>query len=98
MELVRISNVIGGAFQISEIIRHPQRSLVVEEILQHVRAVCNGDITIDEFSAYQDRISAKLENSFLGDQHPGITASYWGIFMIMIDPLKYGKKVHHRIT
>lgn len=97
-ELARQAELLRNAFTIPEVMTSEERLKVVQSVLTKIQEICQGGGTVDDhiqaFKGYQNEVLDQSKYSFLGQRHPWLNMTWWGVFHGVIDPLGRGRNLH----
>jgi hypothetical protein len=70
-----------------------KRKAIVEKLTSVVLGIRYKSAEGNTLFDYQDLHFDEPDHAWLQEKHPGVNVSGWGVIMILMDPLKYGKNL-----
>jgi hypothetical protein len=74
-----------------------KRKVIVSELTGLVTGVRSKKKEASALFDYQDRHFDEPDHTWLQESHPGVNVNGWRVFMVLMNPLKYGENIDHPI-
>lgn len=97
-EIARQKSLLQTAFTGAEYRGNPKHASILAELQLKVQRVCDDLDSLDDFLEFQKSVASTDDYAFLGVAHPGLNKTGWGILLIEINPLKYGRDLKRVAT